>query len=445
MTNTILKELPHKTIIILTRIFNAALSAGYFPDAFKHSHQFLIPKPGKIHTNPNNYRLITLIEPISKIFEKIINFRLKNYMEENNLFHKNQYGFRSGRSIQDVLLYTTAYINKHHTKRPNKFTQITCLDIEKAFDKVWLNGLNYKIFELDIPIVLQKFLCNYLVERTYSIQFKGVHSNTFMSSAGIPQGSSLSPTLFNIFAGDIPTPACNNSLYLSYADDITILTTSNTINTLTNKTNRELSNIILWQENWLVNTNYIKSTTSIIGKRMQNFENIWPIRHNNNYIPYVEKSKVLGVTYSSNIKNINNIFVNHLDTKYTLARSAMIQLYRFRHLHPKILLQLFRIYILPLITFSIIPIIQTGPKGYKKVQTLQNKFLRFAHNISWEDYITNEKLHTDLNINPISKSLYTTYNKHYTKLIHRNEDIFRWLLNESFLEEKYFDPPPNIY
>ena len=88
-------------------------------------------------------------------------------MEENNLFHKHQYGFRSGRSIQDVLLYTTAYINKRHTKRPNKFTQLTCLDIEKAFDKVWLNGLNYKIFELDIPIVLQKFLCNYLSERTF--------------------------------------------------------------------------------------------------------------------------------------------------------------------------------------------------------------------------------------------------------------------------------------
>ena len=109
ITNTILKELPHKIIIFLTRIFNAALSAGYFPSAFKHSHQFLIPKPGKNLTDPKNYRLITLIEPISKIFEKIINYRLKNYMEEKLLFHKHQFGFRSGRSIQDVLLYTTAY------------------------------------------------------------------------------------------------------------------------------------------------------------------------------------------------------------------------------------------------------------------------------------------------------------------------------------------------
>ena len=172
---------------------------------------------------------------------------------------------------------------------------------------------------------------------------------------------------------------------------------------------------------------------------------MWPIRHFNNYIPYVEKSKVLGVTFSSNITNKNNIFNQHINNKNTLARNAMTKLFRFRHLHPKILVQLFRIYILPIITFSVIPIIHTGIKGYKNVQIIQNKFLRYAHNIHWDEYITNEKLHTDLNINPISKSLYTTYNKHYTKLIHRHEDIFRWLLNDSSLEEKYFDPPPNIY
>ena len=68
---------------------------------------------------------------------------------------------------------------------------------------------------------------------------------------------------------------------LSYADDITILTTSNTNRSLTNKTNQELNNIVSWQETWLINTNFTKSTTSIIGKRKQSYENMWPIRHNN--------------------------------------------------------------------------------------------------------------------------------------------------------------------
>lgn len=445
ITNIILKELPLKTILHITRIFNAALSAGYFPLAFKHGYQFLIPKPGKVHTNPINYRLITLIEPISKIFEKIINFRLKSYMEETNQFHPYQYGFRTGRSIQDVLLYSTSFIEKFHTKIPNKMTQITCLDIEKAFDKVWLNGLNYKIFQLDLPILLQKFLCNYLSQRTYTIQNKGFNSFKFPSSAGIPQGSSLSPTLFNIFAGDIPLPVFNNSLILSYADDVTILTTSNSVRHLTDKTNRELNSVISWQEKWLVKTNFTKSTSSIIGKRKQSYENMWPIRRNNNYIPYVEKTKILGVTFSSNINHNKNLFNHHLDKKYTTAKNATAKLYRFRHLHPKILIQLFKIFILPIITFSTIPIIHNGKKGLKKVQTLQNKFIRFAHNIAWDEFITNEQLHNDLKIQSTSQTIYTTYNKHYTKLLHRNEEIFHWLLNESMLEDIYFNPPPLTY
>ena len=183
ITNIILKEFPVKTIIHITRIFNAAFSAGYFPLAFKHGNQFLIPKPGKDHTNPINFRLIILIEPISKIFEKIINYRLKNYMEETNQFHPYQYGFMTGLSIQDVLLYSTAFIEKLHSKRPNKMSQNTCLDSEKAFDKVWLNGINYKIFQLDLPILLQKFLCNYLTNRTYTIQKKGFNSYKFPSLA----------------------------------------------------------------------------------------------------------------------------------------------------------------------------------------------------------------------------------------------------------------------
>ena len=102
---------------------------------------------------------------------------------------------------------------------------------------------------------------------------------------------------------------------LSYADDITILTTSNTNRSLTNKTNQELDNIVSWQENWLVNTNFSKSTTSIIGKRKQSYENMWPIRHNNKYIPYVKKTKVLRVTFSSNINNKKTLFSHHIDKK----------------------------------------------------------------------------------------------------------------------------------
>ena len=70
------------------------------------------------------------------------------------------------------------------------------------------------------------------------------HSREYLSSAGVPQGTSLSPTFFNIFTGNIPLPIFNNSLTLCYADDITLLTSSNITQRVINKTNRGLSNII---------------------------------------------------------------------------------------------------------------------------------------------------------------------------------------------------------
>ena len=145
------------------------LATGYFPTCLKRGKTYLLPKPGKDKTVPSNYRPITLLEPIAKLFEKIINARLRTHLEDTNQFNKNQYGFRAGRSIQDVIFYTSAFIEKHHITN-NQKVAITCLDVEKAFDWVWWNGLTYKIFHnLDLPIITKKWLSNYLHQRQYYI------------------------------------------------------------------------------------------------------------------------------------------------------------------------------------------------------------------------------------------------------------------------------------
>ena len=112
------------------------LATGYFPTCLKKGKTYLLPKTGKHTTVPKNYRPITLLEPIAKLFEKIINARLRSHLENTDQLNKNQYGFRPKRSIQDVIFYTSAYIEKHYTQN-NQKVSITCLDVEKAFDRVW--------------------------------------------------------------------------------------------------------------------------------------------------------------------------------------------------------------------------------------------------------------------------------------------------------------------
>ena len=139
----ILENLPTEAIDRLAVIYNLALSMGYFMVLYKNGILILTNKPGKDKKYPLNYRPITLLEVPGKIFEKIINNRFMRYLEENNILHPDQYGFRKNKGTETALLriYEQIAINQRYKYNCN----IVCRDVSKAFDKVWHNGLCYKI------------------------------------------------------------------------------------------------------------------------------------------------------------------------------------------------------------------------------------------------------------------------------------------------------------
>ena len=187
-------KLPDVALDRYVDILNLLLSMGYFPVVFKNGIIILIPKPGKDPKIPSNYRPITLLEVPGKVLEKIINKRLQRYCEENDIFNKNQYGFRSGRGTDVALskLYETIALNQLYKDHCN----IICRDISKAFDKVWHQGLKYKIVRTELPSIIVKILSSYLKDRTAQIKYKEVLGPRFEIRSGVPQGGILSPTLF---------------------------------------------------------------------------------------------------------------------------------------------------------------------------------------------------------------------------------------------------------
>ena len=102
-----LSNLPDSALDRLRAIFNAALSAGYFPDSFKEAEMRMIPKPGKVPTRPDSYRLISLLEVPGKLLENIITLRLREYLEVGNHLHPVQYGFRRGRGTTHAIAMAT--------------------------------------------------------------------------------------------------------------------------------------------------------------------------------------------------------------------------------------------------------------------------------------------------------------------------------------------------
>ncbi|GFW14313.1 RNA-directed DNA polymerase from mobile element jockey [Trichonephila clavipes] len=134
-----IKNFPIKLILILTILINNILKFNHFPDNWKEAIIFPINKPGKDPHLASSYRPISLLSTIGKLTESIILHRLKNFINENNILNPNQYGFTNKLSTLHPLLRLTENISEGLQKK--KSMGAVFLDIQKAFDRVWNNGL----------------------------------------------------------------------------------------------------------------------------------------------------------------------------------------------------------------------------------------------------------------------------------------------------------------
>ena len=110
----IIKQLPDNIIEYIANIFNASLAAGYFPKKIKSAILKLIPKEGKDATIPVNYRPMAFLDNVGKLFEKIINSRLRQFLEENNLYNSQKHSFRQGKSTTQVANLIHECIKQNH-------------------------------------------------------------------------------------------------------------------------------------------------------------------------------------------------------------------------------------------------------------------------------------------------------------------------------------------
>lgn len=218
----------------------------------------LIPKGGKNPHNPANYRPISPLEVPGKIFERIINHRLRTFLEDSDIHNDLQFRFRPARETTHALALVTEIVAQQ--KADGGQCHLVLRDITKAFDKVWHLGMKYKILHLGLPIILEKLLCDFLDDRSARIRLRNYLGDSFDLSCGVPQGSVLSPTLFTLYTRDTLPPLRGTSI--SYADDVTQIVgyPGKSFQMAQLSTSREIDSLNSYESRWRIQTNTNKFT-----------------------------------------------------------------------------------------------------------------------------------------------------------------------------------------
>ena len=176
-------------------------------------------------TDPKNFRPISLLPIVSKIFEKVIHEQTMEYLTDNNILYKYQSGFRKNHSIDTSLSYLT---NKIMTGFDSGLlTGMILIDLQKAFDTINHDILLRKMASLGFSNHSIKWFQSYLSNRSFWVNIKNKYSSTAKIECGVPQGSMLGPFLpFLLFINDMKQAVdCDLLLYadescLVYQNDV---------------------------------------------------------------------------------------------------------------------------------------------------------------------------------------------------------------------------------
>lgn len=261
ITNEMILHLGMKSKKVLLKIFNSSWKTGSVPQCWKEADMIPIHKNGKDKTRAENYRPISLTSCLGKLMERLVNARLVWHLEDRETLSPEQAGYRQHRSTEDQITYIAQ--NIEDAFQDKKHTLAVWLDMEKAFDKVWKDGLKLKLRRCGVSGKMFTWISQYLHNRQARVQLQGHKSKKKHLRQGVPQGGVLSPTLFLIFIDDIIKELPRGVRGAIYADDLVLWCSEEYTTTAQVRLQAALNKIETWTKDWLVSINTTKTTFTV--------------------------------------------------------------------------------------------------------------------------------------------------------------------------------------
>jgi hypothetical protein len=402
----------------------------YFPTAWKTAHTVMIPKPGKCPNDPKSYRPISLLSITGKIFERILTNRLQLTLESNNLLPPEQFGFRAQRSTHNPLAELQTDITRHANL--GECTVGVFLDIERAFDKVWHDGLVQKLLNLRLNLKFTKLISSFLTNRSCRIKVNKILSNTVHLKAGVPQGSVLSPLLYIVYCRDFPFSDIQRTKTRMFADDTAIWCSQRSCEKATSIVQKELHCIEKWTNHWRVKINPTKSQSILFtfpkAQKQRTLFTQSRLVINRDVIPKNNTVQYLGITVSSTC-------TLHADLKATLkkARNRANLLYkirgRLRGCAPETLLYTYNSFIRPVIEYRALLYSTLPKRAAFKIYSFERHILRDMFRLHRQH--PSNTLYDVTKTTPISERLTLLQARYIERTLNGNNTIAKQTLHTS--------------
>lgn len=225
------------------KLVNMIITSGEVPVSWRSQIVIPILKPNRPADDACSYRPIALSSVLAKLAEHLVKNRLEWYIENKCLLANSQFGFRKARSTMDSIAILATDIRIAFSS--NESILAAFLDIHAAYDNVIISVLLEKMKQLGIPIMIINFISSMLFERHIHLNLSDGTRLSRILTKGLPQGSVLSPILYNIYTYDLDS-SLNNISILQYADDLLLYTNNSSIETACSTMNDSLILLKRW-------------------------------------------------------------------------------------------------------------------------------------------------------------------------------------------------------
>ena len=414
----------------LCDLFNAILNSGYFPEQWTEGIIIPLYKKGDKKC-VNNYRGITLLSCLSKIFTSVLNSRLENFCKANDTISDAQFGFRKGRSTVDAMFALLSAVQNYLSN--NKRLYVAFVDLKKCFDSIYRNALWLKLFRAGIQGKMLRIIkCMY--EKVKScVKSCNTFSEFFEYSVGLRQGEVISPILVSLFLEDLELYLQNRAesglliddiilIILLFADDMVILGKS------PEELQYHLDLLHTYCSNWGLEVNAEKTKIMVFRKRGRL---LWGEHwtYNNQEIEVVDEFNYLGTIfkYTGNFSSNTEYIVG----KALKALNVLLVNCKKLPLKPKILCQLFDAFVGSILLYA------SEIWGFSKSKEIERVHLKFCK------HLLNVRLNTctagvygELGRYPLYISRYVRIIKYWCKVVNSDNIIIKKLYEQGLRDCK---------